>query len=199
MKNKFGSGFTLRAHPEGLRLKGERVILREKRLEDADNDYRWKNDAELARLDATLPISIDFPAYLSGYAIELGYFNYRGSYFAIETLEGKHIGNCMYYHLDRQGREAELGILIGERDYWDKAYGSEAMTILVNYIFQKTNLNRIYLRTLKENARAQKCFQKCHFTSLGDISRNGYNFIEMELWRWDWERHYGKFIRTADT
>ncbi len=32
-------------------IKGKKVILREKRLEDAANDYRWRTDPELARLD----------------------------------------------------------------------------------------------------------------------------------------------------
>ena len=52
-------------------IKGKRVVLREKRLEDAWNDYSWKKDAELARLDASIPLEIPFPIYLLGYAEEL--------------------------------------------------------------------------------------------------------------------------------
>ena len=35
-----------------VELHGARIILREKRLEDAEQDYIWRSDPELARLDA---------------------------------------------------------------------------------------------------------------------------------------------------
>jgi RimJ/RimL family protein N-acetyltransferase len=162
-------------------IKGSKVVLRGKRLEDARNDYAWKTDAELAQLDATLPLDIPFSYYLINYAEELRYGNMRGRHYAIETLDGKHIGNCSYYNLDQDEREAELGILIGERAYWNKGYGTEAVTILVTHIFEETNIKRIYLHTLQGNIRAQKCFQKCGFTPFGRVTRGEHNFILMEL------------------
>lgn len=162
-------------------IKGSKVVLRGKRLEDARNDYSWKTDAELAQLDATLPLDIPFSYYLINYAEELRYGNMRGRHYAIETLDGKHIGNCSYYNLDQDEREAELGILIGERAYWNKGYGTEAVTILVTHIFEETNIKRIYLHTLQGNIRAQKCFQKCGFTPFGRVTRGEHNFILMEL------------------
>jgi len=162
-------------------IKGSKVVLRGKRLEDARSDYAWKTDAELAQLDATIPLDIPFSHYLINYAEELRYGNMRGRRYAIETLEGKHIGNCSYYNLDQDERETELGILIGERAYWDKGYGTEAVTILVSQIFEETNIKRIYLHTLEGNIRAQKCFQKCGFTPSGRVNRGEHNFILMEL------------------
>ena len=162
-------------------IKGSKVVLRGKRLEDARNDYAWKTDAKLAHLDATIPLDIPFSHYLINYAEELRYGNMRGRRYAIETLNGKHIGNCSYYNLDQDEREAELGILIGERAYWNKGYGTEAVTILVTQIFKETNIKRIYLHTLEGNIRAQKCFQKCGFTPSGRVTRGEHNFILMEL------------------
>ncbi len=164
-------------------IKGSKVVLRGKRLEDARNDYAWKTDAELARLDATIPLDMPFSHYLISYAEELRYGDMRGGRYAIETLEGKHIGNCSYYNLDEDKGEVELGILIGDRAYWDKGYGTEAVTILVPQIFEETNIKRIYLHTLEGNIRAQKCFQKCGFTPSGRVTRGGHNFILMELKR----------------
>ena len=37
---------------------GEKVRVREKRLEDIENEYSWRIDQELSRLDATRPISM---------------------------------------------------------------------------------------------------------------------------------------------
>jgi RimJ/RimL family protein N-acetyltransferase len=167
-------------------IEGTKIRLREKRLADAPRDYVWKTDAELAYLDATSPLDIPFSRYLSSYAEELYYDNARRCCFAIETLDGKHIGNCMYYNVDEYGEEAELGILIGEREYWDKGYGTYAVTALITQIFKEINLKRVYLHTLDGNIRAQTCFQKCGFLPCGRVTRGGHNFIIMEIRKADW-------------
>ena len=38
-----------------VELHGAKVVLREKRVEDAEFDYRWRSDPEIARLDAASP------------------------------------------------------------------------------------------------------------------------------------------------
>jgi RimJ/RimL family protein N-acetyltransferase len=101
--------------------------------------------------------------------------------FAIETEKGKHIGNCMYYNVDEEKKEAELGIIIGDRHYWDKGYGADAVATLVKRIFAETNLEKVYLHTLESNTRAQRCFQTCGFTVSGSTVRDGHHFITMEL------------------
>jgi len=165
---------------------GGKVRLREKKLSDARNDYAWQTDPELARLDAMPLVTISFPQYLLDYTTALRYPPATRHTFAIETLDGKHIGNCVYYNVDEAKGEAELGIMIGERDYWDQGFGTDAVTTLVNHIFQQTNLKRIYLKTLDWNQRAQRCFQKCGFTPCGHLTQDGYNFILMELRRERW-------------
>ncbi len=166
---------------------GRKVILREKRLADAWDDYAWEKDPELAQLDACLAIGISYAEYLSYYANELRSSSTTNREFAVETLDGKHIGNCSYYNVNKTKGEAELGIMIGNRDYWDKGYGTDSITTLVNHIFQETTLNRIYLKTLESNIRAQKCFQKCGFNECGQLSRDGFSFMLMEIHRKEWE------------
>ncbi|MFC2047772.1 GNAT family N-acetyltransferase [Chloroflexota bacterium] len=165
-------------------ISGSKVILRDKRLADAVDDYTWRTDLELARLDATQSLDITFPEYLSSYANELRYLPLNRHPLAIETLDGKHIGNCIYY--EAKG-EAELGVMIGNRDYWDKGYGADAVTTLLSHIFHQSNLKRIYLKTLDRNSRAQKCFEKCSFTPYGHMVRDGCHFVLMEIHRKQWE------------
>ena len=161
--------------------------LREKRLGDAGCDYSWQTDPELAALDAISPLSLSYPDYLARYAVELRYSSPRRRRFAIETPEGEHIGNCTYYAINNKQGEAELGIMIGNRDYWDKGYGVDAVTNLLEFIFRETKLSRIYLKTLVDNTRAQKCFTRCGFTPCGSFKRDGYNFVLMELHRRQWQ------------
>ena len=171
---------------------GNSIRLREKRLADAPNDYTWQTDPELARLDAVPQLTMAFSRYMSNYTSELRCLSSIRYPFAVEVLDGKHIGNCVYYGVDETKGEAELGIMIGNRDYWDKGYGTDAVTTMVSYIFLQTNLNRIYLKTLDWNTRAQKCFQKCGFTPYGHMVRDGFNFVLMEIRREQWEEHKSK-------
>ena len=165
---------------------GSKIKLRDKRLSDARNDYQWQTNPELVQLDATPLLTISYPDYLLDYTTALQYQATIRHAFAIETHDGKHIGNCVYYNVNETKSEAELGIMLGACDYWDRGYGADAVATLVNHIFQQTNLKRIYLKTLDLNQRAQKCFQKCGFTPCGRMVRDGYNFVLMELHRKQW-------------
>jgi len=163
------------------------IKLRDKRLSDARNDYKWQTNPELVRLDAMPLLTTSFSQYLLDYTNALCHPTSTRHTFAIETFDGKHIGNCVYYNINETGDEAEVGIMIGDGDYWSQDYGTDAVATLVNYIFRQTNLKRLHLKTLDWNQRAQKCFQKCGFTPYGHLTRDGYNFVLMELHRKQWQ------------
>lgn len=169
-------------------LRGEKVILREKRLSDALDDYRWRVDEELARLDATTPLRMRFEEFLRFYAEELRYPSPWSRRFAIDTLEGLHIGNCMYYDIDYLRCRTELGILIGDKRYWGQGYGSDAVRTLLHHIFTATPITCVYLHTLEWNIRAQRAFEKCGFTPVRLVRRAGQTFVYMEIHKEDWER-----------
>jgi RimJ/RimL family protein N-acetyltransferase len=166
---------------------GKKIKLREKKLSDVRNDYRWQSDPELSKLDAAPALEMSFAIYLLDYSSVV---NRRDARFplAIETLEGRHIGNCTCYDIDEKKGEAQVGIMIGDKDYWDKGYGTDAINTLVDYIFKNSSLNRLYLKTLEWNKRAHRCFIKCCFTDYGQLKHSGHNFILMELKRCQWEK-----------
>ena len=167
---------------------GSKIILRNKKLADAPDDYTWQADSELAYLDAAPALNTAFTRYLSEYTSQLRYLSPNRHQFAIDTLKGRHIGNCSFYGINETKGEAELGIMIGDRDYWSKGYGTDAITTLLNYIFRQTKLKRIHLKTLASNNRAQKCFQKCGFSSYGRRDRGEFRFVLMETHREQWEK-----------
>ena len=168
-------------------ITGKKIRLREKNLSDVRNDFIWQTDSELARLDATLFLDMSFSEYLLDYTSELHYSVPSRHRFAVETLDSKHIGNCTYYNVDETVGETEMGIMIGDSTYWDKGYGTDTVTALVDHIFRETNLKRIHLKTLDWNHRAIRCFQKCGFILYGQLYRDGYSFVTMDLIRKQWE------------
>ena len=176
------------ASDEEVRIKGEMVILRDKRIEDAEDDYAWRVDEELARLDASRPLSMSSAEFVRYSKEELAFPSPRSKRLAIDTVDGKHIGNCMYYDIDLRGGEAELGIMIGDRDYWSKGYGTDSVASLLDHIFTTTALSRIYLHTLEWNRRARRSFEKSGLREVKEVRRNGMDFILMEILRSEWEQ-----------
>jgi len=178
---------------------GKTVILREKNLDDARDDYLWEIDPELAHLDAApSKTTITFSQYLLDYADEVRNPSITSRRLAVDTFDGRHIGNCSYYGINQTRSEAELGIMIGNRDYWDKGYGTDVVTTLVDYIFRNIGLNRIYLKTLDFNKRAHRCFGKCGFTYYGHLKRDGFSFTLMELHRKTWEQRISTEGKAGD-
>ncbi|MDO8531795.1 MAG: GNAT family N-acetyltransferase [Dehalococcoidia bacterium] len=168
-------------------VSGEKVVLREKSITDAARDFAWRADEELAELDAATPLRMAFPEYLMFYAEELDFPTPRRCRFAIDTLDGAHIGNCMYYDLNEVQGECEMGIMVGDRNYWNKGYGTEAVNALLTHIFSTTRMRRVYLHTLDWNLRAQKAFEKSGFAPVGKLARGGRTFVRMEITRAQWE------------
>jgi len=172
----------------GAVISGSKVRLRDKKLSDVRNDYRWQADPELARLDAAPVLIMSFSLYLLDYAAALHQSQLNRFPMAVETIDGKHIGNCTFYDIDEKKEQAQLGIMIGNRDYWDKGYGADAVRAMVDHAFRSTKIRRLYLKTLDSNSRAQQCFTNCGFQAFGRLRRNSYNFTLMELKRENWEK-----------
>lgn len=168
---------------EPVTITTARLTLREKRLEDAEDDYAWRTDAELARYDAVNPLRMGFPDYLRLYKSDLRIPPARQLVLSVDNEQGEHIANCMCYDIDLPAREGELGIMIGRKDCWSQGYGTEAILAFLPFVFQKFELRRVYLHTLDWNHRAQRAFEKCGFRVMGKVVRNGYNFIMMEVTR----------------
>ena len=172
---------------ERVFIRGQKVVLREKRIEDAPDDFAWRSDEELAKLDATRPLNMTYDDFMRYARTEIDDPGPRSKRLAIDTLDGRHIGNFMYYDLDLRRGEAELGIMIGDRDYWGKGYGSDAIRAVQDYIFTQTTLTRVYLHTLEWNERAKRSFAKAGMRDVKTVRRSGMKFVRMEMLRHEWE------------
>ncbi|MCJ7517577.1 MAG: GNAT family N-acetyltransferase [Methanomassiliicoccales archaeon] len=91
-------------------------------------------------------------------------------YFIIQLLEGsKDIGLIGLDKIDLRNASAEIQIIIGEVDCWDKGFGSEAIQVLLHHAFVSMNLHRVYLRVAEYNNRAKACYENCGFRLEGRL------------------------------
>ncbi len=148
-------------------LRGERVTLRATTREDLARLARFENDlgfvlagggdppepVPLERLQRDFDKEISDPP--SG-KIE----------FAIEA-DGAYIGRCGLYNIDRTARHAELGIGIGDAEYWGRGYGREAVGLILDYAFRLRNLRRVWLEVHSANERGMRAYRSCGFVEEG--------------------------------
>jgi RimJ/RimL family protein N-acetyltransferase len=150
---------------------GEKIRLRAYRKEDAPKALEFVNDAEIKRLLIT---GVPFPNTLKDEEewVESQSSSKELYSFAIETLDDKkYIGGCGINNLDWKNSVATVGIFIGDKDYWGKGYGTDAMKVLVKFIFEQMNINKVKLHTFSFNERAIKSYKKCGFQVEG-VLRN---------------------------
>lgn len=165
---------------------GEKVCLRAYKEEDIKKALQFINDKELMK---NLTTKIPFPMTLweEEEFIKSQKSNQKGEYkFAIEDLEAKkYIGGCGINDVNWLTRVATVGIMIGDKDYWGKGYGSDAMQVLIKFIFEDMNMRKIRLSAFSFNERALKCYTKCGFEIEGvlkdEIFKDGKYYDEMIL------------------
>ena len=168
-----------------VNIEGKLVRIREKKVEDIPDEYAWRVDEELSRLDATRPLTMSYDDFLKYSKEEMQFPNFRSKRLAVETIEGVHIGNVMYYDLNMRNSETELGIMIGNKEYWGKGYGTDIVKTLLKHLFEDLKLERVYLHTLSWNYRAQSSFSKSGFREIRSVRRGGQDFLLMEVNRKD--------------
>ncbi|MBM7679326.1 RimJ/RimL family protein N-acetyltransferase [Gracilibacillus alcaliphilus] len=92
------------------------------------------------------------------------------SYIMVDKQEDTPFGIISLIHIDYKNRNAECIIDIGDKTYWGRGYGKEALTVLLDYAFLEMNLHRISLRVFSFNDRAIHLYRKMGFQQEG-ISR----------------------------
>ncbi|MFX0036314.1 MAG: GNAT family N-acetyltransferase [Candidatus Hermodarchaeota archaeon] len=84
-----------------------------------------------------------------------------------EDILEKLIGGCDLHNINWKNRVAELGIVIGEKEFQNEGLGTEAIELLLEYGFNTVNLNRIEIVVYDYNARAIKSYTKVGFIEEG--------------------------------
>ena len=159
------------------KLVGERIYLSPKNVEDVEIFTKWMNDFYVTdytgRSSKTMTLQEE-KEYLEKND------NNKSTFAIIDIETDKIIGTLGLHDVDHINRTATLGIFIGDRDYWSKGYGTEAIQLLLDFGFNYLNLNNIDLSLMEFNQRALKCYQKCGFKESG--RRRKCKFINGKYW-----------------
>jgi len=152
---------------KGHFLDSQRIYLREVRQSDVtDEYYYWLNDVEVNRYLETrfCPHSKEkIRSYV--HAAE----NDPHTIFWAIVLkdEDQHIGNIKIGGINWFHRTAKLSLFIGERAYWRKGIGTEAIKLAVAFAFNNLNLRKLNAGIYAANVGSIRAFEKAGFVKEG--------------------------------
>ncbi len=173
---------------------GDKIRLRAVEKEDLPNFAKWLNDRQVTKY-------LNMHSPLSNAAEEKWFDQLQesnsGEALSIDARVDNnwlHIGICSLNNIDMLSKNAEFGIFIGNKDYWNKGYSREATLLTLKHGFEDLNLHRIYLHVFEEHEKAIAVYQAAGFQHEGLLRdvlyKNGsyHNFIVMSILRSDWDK-----------
>ncbi|WP_232696720.1 GNAT family N-acetyltransferase [Brevibacillus daliensis] len=144
-----------------------KIVMRKMTANDAELYHVWRNDTEV--MQSTSP-------FLDLYHMEetRDFVNHvilgshaSKSYIILDKKSNTPIGITSLVNIDFKNRNAECIIDIGEKSHWGKGFGTEAMTLLLDYAFHEMNLHRVALRVFSFNKQAITLYEKLGFKHEG--------------------------------
>ncbi|MCC3381432.1 GNAT family N-acetyltransferase [Paenibacillus farraposensis] len=173
---------------------GERIVLREYRLEDIPKIRKWVNDPEIthglsdvfiyphsqSNTESFVQMMIDGSSEIKGFIIAHK-----------DTLD--YIGQLDLFKINGVNRHAALGIVIGRESDLGKGYGREAIRLLQKFVFHSLNLHRLELEVYAFNERAYRCYLACGFKEEGRLRERlfredqYYDIIQLGILRSEYE------------
>ena len=79
------------------------------------------------------------------------------------------IGTITLYDINRHHGRGVIGLMIGEKEYWGKGCGTEAIKLVVDYAFQRLNLHKVWAGVVAVNQGSVEAFQKAGFEIEGKM------------------------------
>lgn len=154
------------------------VTLRPMTDEDLPLLYRWNGDEDVLHfsegdVEPYTPEEVD-SIYQS--------LSKKADCFIVEAEDGTPIGECRLQPMKAPfppplGNSADcrrVDIVIGEKDYWGKEYGSRAIGLLCRQVFERTSCSHLFsCGILDYNERCRKAFEKNGFKLFESIPADG--------------------------
>jgi RimJ/RimL family protein N-acetyltransferase len=150
----------------------------------AKADVRWRQDSEFFRLlDSEAPVLWSEKKIKDWIEKDLDKQVPGNIFFNIHRNEDDAlIGFIGFFNLQWNHGDTLVAIALGEREYWGKGYGTDAMRVILRYGFEELNLHRVGLIVFEYNPRARRSYEKAGFEYEGRIR----GAMLREGRRWDW-------------
>ena len=152
-----------------------RIRLRKLEKADLSQFVDWLNDPEVrAGIGSFLPLSQDEEDRWYEKMLERPPEEHILVVEVHEEDRWHMIGSTSFMDIDWRNRKAEFGILIGDKNYWNRGFGTEITQLMLKHGFETLNLNRIYLKVFSTNPRAMRAYEKAGYILEGRLRQTDF-------------------------
>ena len=170
---------------KNLILESERLLLRPIKKSDTDDIFEIFSDIEVMKYYDLLPFLTKDDAINQVEVFRKCLSEKTMIRWGIELKEsGKLIGTCGFFAFSEESLKAEMGYELN-REYWNKGIMSEALKMIMDFIFRETDINRIEAYVEPMNTASLKLLESLGFTKEGllrqyELCRGG--LIDITIW-----------------
>jgi len=147
-------------------IQGKSILLRNLSIEDVSAEYlSWMNDYEIVKFTESRH-TVHTMESLKDFILNLNNdYNY---FFAIIDIQsGKHIGNIKIGNIHQIYKYADVGLIIGNKNFHGKGIATEAIKLCVEFAFKQLKLHRLWAGIYDINIGSIKAFEKAGFVREG--------------------------------
>jgi aminoglycoside 6'-N-acetyltransferase len=147
-------------------LHSSRLLLRRFEERDALPFQRYRSDPEVARYQGwNVPYTLEQAQEFVAAELSTPVPRPKGQWLQLALAvrsTGEMIGDIAFYRLERDERQAEIGITL-DRAHQGQGYASEAMTCLLEYLFGELGLHRVCANTDPRNTASARLLGRAGF------------------------------------
>lgn len=151
-----------------------KVYLRPLLKSDINLTYlSWINDPEVTKYMETgrFPVTME---QLEKYYEKMTNSPNHVIFAVIETETDKHIGNIALNDINWIHSNAYLGIMIGDKESWNKGYGTEAIELITDYAFMKLNIMKVSAGMYAKHDASIRAFEEAGFEKEAELRKELY-------------------------
>ncbi len=161
------------ADSDFTRLESPRLVLRRFTDRDIEPFLAYRSDPEVARYQGWSDFTReDAIAFVKGMASHHPDVPGRGFQIAVELkATGEMIGDCYLLTLAEEPRQAEIGFTLAPR-HQGSGYATEAVSLLLDYVFTSLGKHRVRAITDCENERSIALLERLGMRREGHFVQN---------------------------
>ncbi len=142
-------------------IKGKNIVLRPYTQKDFKLIHQWVINPQVTKVTGE-PVDISLSKLTKSYKEKI-----KGNYYLLFMIDFKNITigycNIFYHYRNPKSKIVDIGICIGEMEYWGKGLGKDTLTTLMNYAFDILNMEETTVTYNLTNKRMKGLATKIGF------------------------------------
>jgi RimJ/RimL family protein N-acetyltransferase len=164
-------------------LRGDRIELRLVRESNLDTLHELLSNLETR--GNYFPLGVMSEPSLRAEFSKNGFWDQEEGMLLMVDHEGQIVGEIEFFPITHYLQGYEISYQLFGTQYAGKGYTTEAVNLLVEYLFGRKRVNRMQLNIHPENAASKKVAEKCGFTFEGIMRGCWFHqgaYRDLEFW-----------------